>query len=245
MTISNFETVIGLLNGMIGGSILVLPLQGVIVGYGGTLIITVFIALISAYTAFLLLKHLGKAKTINQSIESHFNGDKRYSKIYNIFIGLSFWPWCTAYFHLLVLQLKGLFGIDSWALPLGIFFILFLLTIMLKKYDLGEKVLAYGIVSILSYIIFLTWAQDSTPSGPVQVPMFGQRYSNYGAILMGAFAIHDFVVQVMIHNPDRRSYTKIMVVVYLIGCATYIYIGLGSFAVINRVPIRSNPQVIS
>lgn len=58
---------------------------------------------------------------------------------------------------------------------------------------------------------------------------------------MGAFAIHDFVVQVMIHNPDRRSYTKIMVVVYLIGCATYIYIGLGSFAVINRVPIRSNP----
>lgn len=50
---------IGLLNGMIGGSILVLPLQGVTVGYGGVIAITLFLALICGYTAFLILKHLG------------------------------------------------------------------------------------------------------------------------------------------------------------------------------------------
>lgn len=53
---------------MIGGSILVLPLQGVVVGYGGVTIITVFLGLICGYTAFLILKHLGKAKTINEAI---------------------------------------------------------------------------------------------------------------------------------------------------------------------------------
>jgi hypothetical protein len=50
---------------MIGGSILVLPLQGIIVGYGGVIVITILLAMICGYTAFLILKHLGKAKTIN------------------------------------------------------------------------------------------------------------------------------------------------------------------------------------
>lgn len=139
------------------------------------------------------------------------------------------------------MQIKGLFGIDNWVLPLGICLILFALTITLKKYDLGEKVLAYGIISILSYIIFLGWAQASAPSGPAEVPSFGNKFSNYGAILMGAFAVHDFVVQVMIHNPNRRSYTKIVVLTYILGCAAYLYMGLGSFSVINRIPTRSNP----
>ena len=154
---------------MIGGSILVLPLQGVIVGYGGVIIITVFLAVICGYTAFLILKHLGKAKTINEAIEDHFHGDKRYSRAYNIFISTTFWPWCSAYFHLLNLQVKGLFGIDGWWVALGIFVFLFLLTITLKNFGLGEKVLAYGIISIVSYIVFLTWAQASAPTQPKTV----------------------------------------------------------------------------
>lgn len=55
---------------------------------------------------------------------------------------------------------------------------------------------------------------------------------------MGALAIHDFIVQVMIHNPNRRSYTKIVIITYIIGCLAYVYMGLGSFAVANRIPIR-------
>jgi len=58
---------------------------------------------------------------------------------------------------------------------------------------------------------------------------------------MGAFAIHDFIVQVMIHNPNRRSYTKLVVITYIIGCLAYLYMGMGSFAVINRIPTRHDP----
>lgn len=54
---------------MIGGSILVLPLQGVIVGYDGVIVVTLFLALICGYTAYLILKHLERAKTINEAIE--------------------------------------------------------------------------------------------------------------------------------------------------------------------------------
>lgn len=73
------------------------------------------------------------------------------------------------------------------------------------------------------------------------MPIFGHRYSNYAAILMGALAIHDFIVQVMIHNPNRRSYTKLVIITYIIGCSAYMYMGMGSFAVANRIPVRSDP----
>lgn len=149
---------------MIGGSILVLPLQGVLVGYGGVILITLILSLICGYTAYLILKHLGTAKTINEAIEDHFHGDKRYSKVYNVFISTTFWPWCCAYFHLLNIQFKGLLGIDGWWIAVGILLFLILLTVTLKNFGLGEKVLAYGIISIISYIVFLTWAQATAPT---------------------------------------------------------------------------------
>jgi len=65
MAINNFETVIGLLNGMIGGTILVLPLLGITVGYVSVIFITIFLTIVCGYTAYLITKHLGKAKTIN------------------------------------------------------------------------------------------------------------------------------------------------------------------------------------
>ena len=62
---------------------------------------------------------------------------------------------------------------------------------------------------------------------------------------MGALAIHDFIVQVMIHNPERKSYTRLIIITYILGCSAYLYMGFGSFAVINRTPVKSDPEVIS
>ncbi len=58
---------------------------------------------------------------------------------------------------------------------------------------------------------------------------------------MGALAIHDFIVQVMIHNLDRRSYPRLIILTYIIGCAAYMYMGFGSYAIVNRVPLREDP----
>ena len=56
--------VIGLTNGMIGGTILVLPLIGVHTGYITVIWVSVLVGFISYYTARLIATHLGKGKNI-------------------------------------------------------------------------------------------------------------------------------------------------------------------------------------
>jgi hypothetical protein len=67
----------------------------------------------------------------------------------------------------LCLQIQGLFDLDpkNKLIPLGIFLIVFAMVLVLKKFQLGEKLLAYGIISIIGYVIFLIWAQITAPSG--------------------------------------------------------------------------------
>lgn len=57
-------TVSGLLNGMIGGTILVLPIVGLSTGYASTLLVAIVIGFISYYTANIIVVHLGKAKNM-------------------------------------------------------------------------------------------------------------------------------------------------------------------------------------
>lgn len=46
---------------------------------------------------------------------------------------------------------------------------------------------------------------------------------------MFALAIHDFVVQVLIHNPNRKDYSKLIFFTYIFGATAYLFMGLGSF----------------
>ena len=94
----------GLLNGMIGQTILVVPLLGVRIGYVSVILLGVFFSLMSGYTASLIVAHLGKAKTITEAILDHFDQNQRYAMIYNGFIGLTFLGPVVVYFSLLVFQ---------------------------------------------------------------------------------------------------------------------------------------------
>jgi hypothetical protein len=59
--ISNSMTVLGLANGMIGGTILVLPIIGLTTGYISSLPVCLLMGAVSCYTAYLIVLHLGKA----------------------------------------------------------------------------------------------------------------------------------------------------------------------------------------
>lgn len=214
---------------MIGGTILVLPLLGIVVGYVSVIAITALLSVVSGYTAYLIVKHLGKASNINEAILDHFDGNHNYSVFYNIFISFTFWSSIFGYFHLLVLQIIGLFDVHDKMLPLGVFLLVFVITLGLKKYQIGEKLLAYGIVSIIGYVIFLIWAQITAPTGPRRVEPFGKNYPNYSAVLLGALSIHDFLVQVMIHNPRRKDFPKLLVWTYILGGLAYTFMGLACF----------------
>jgi len=172
-SIGNSETVIGLLNGMIGGTILILPILGLRTGYISILLICFIMGAISCYTAYLIILHLGKAKNIKESILNHFDQNEKVAIFYNFFIGLSFWPLLFTYFHLLVTQIQGLFNSNSSLIPLVIFIILLGLTFVLRIFHVGAKLLAYGIISIIMYLTFLTWAQFTAPSGMSVMNPFG------------------------------------------------------------------------
>jgi hypothetical protein len=57
-------TVAGLLNGMIGGTILVLPIIGISTGYLTAVIVSCVLGFITYYTANLNIVHLGKSKNM-------------------------------------------------------------------------------------------------------------------------------------------------------------------------------------
>jgi amino acid permease len=102
---TNYMTVFGLTNGMIGGTILVLPLLGIRTGYLMTFIVCMVLGFLSYYTAYLIVTHLGKGRHIKDSILSHFNNDYRYMTGYSFFMWFSFIPVFLTYFRLICLQM--------------------------------------------------------------------------------------------------------------------------------------------
>lgn len=61
-------SIVGLLNGMLGGTILILPLLGNKTGYLLIPLIAIFYGTLSGYCTYLLTLHLGHAHSIKASI---------------------------------------------------------------------------------------------------------------------------------------------------------------------------------
>jgi hypothetical protein len=83
-----------------------------------------------------------------------------------LFIGL-------LYFQLITVQWEGILNSKSIIIPLVNTVILFALILLLKYFDFGAKVMAYGIVSIVAYLLFLIWVTASAPSGSAKWIAFG------------------------------------------------------------------------
>lgn len=105
MTIGTPTTLVGLLNAMIGGSMLVIPVLGMEAGYLSWTINCILICIVTGYTAYLLVTHLGKAKNIKYLILAHFKQDHTYTSLYNIVIWFSFLSAMLIYFNLFCTQI--------------------------------------------------------------------------------------------------------------------------------------------
>jgi amino acid permease len=110
MTIGFGTTLIGLINAAIGGAMLVIPILALDAGYIEWIIGCLALACITTYTAYLLVKHLGKAKNIKYLVLYHFKGDHTYTTLYNIVIWFSFMSAMIIYYKLFCIQIQGLFG---------------------------------------------------------------------------------------------------------------------------------------
>lgn len=93
--------------------------------------------------------------------------------------------------------------------------------------------MAYGIISIVGYVIFLVWVIFTAPSGENHWPAFGNGEVNLAAAMGGAFSIQTFFIPVLKKNSNPQKYTFFTLLAYIIGSAVYIYIafvgGIGIF----------------
>jgi hypothetical protein len=110
--------------------------------------------------------------------------------------------------------------------------------------------MAYGIISIVGYVIFLMWVIGTTPSGDNHWPAFGSGEVDLAAAMGGAFSIQTFFIPVLKRNLNPQKYTFFTFIAYIAGSAIYIYIafvgGFGNFyfifkGILQRQPIVNDP----
>lgn len=162
--ISNSMTIFGLLNGMIGSLILILPLIGKQTGYITALIVCVIIGGICYYTGNLIVVHLGKAKNMKESILHHFDQNYRYMIAYAFIIWSSEIPILALYYNLICLQIEGLIGHQDW-ISWFVFSGLLIGTILVLYFDYGEQTMGIGVLSIVAALVFITWSHFTAPAG--------------------------------------------------------------------------------
>ena len=192
----NYVIIIALVNGMIGGLILVLPILAM---YGGTilsLLVILVTGIFSYYSCYLCLIHLGKHNDLDKAILSHFNNSKVMKILYDLLVFSNLFLLLMLYFNLIVTQWKGLLSYNL-ANPICNAIALVALTFALNYFHLGAKLLGYGIISIIGYCIFLVWLLASAPSGNKTIPLFGRGAVNLAASMGQAFSIQTFFIPVL------------------------------------------------
>lgn len=77
-------TVVGMVNGMIGGLILILPVLALDAGYILTFIVIFLTGIFSLYSCYLCVIHMGDQPDLDYAILRHFNGRKGIKYFYDI-----------------------------------------------------------------------------------------------------------------------------------------------------------------
>lgn len=164
MQIGGPMIVVSLINGMVGGVILVLPLLALESGSISSGLIISFLGIISYYSCMLCVKHLGSYSDLDQSIFNHFGNKACVRIFYELVVFFNLFFLLILYFDLIVSQWEQM--TDSSVInPTLNFFALVFLTLAMKYFEFGVSLLAYGIISCLGYCVFLIWMLASSPSG--------------------------------------------------------------------------------
>jgi amino acid permease len=160
-------TVLGMVNGMIGGLILILPVYALKAGYILTFLVILVTCIFSYYSCYLCIIHMGKETDLDYSILRHFNG-ARWAKIfYDLCVWLNLMLLALLYFELIMIQWQGLIPPHDFTFinPLINAFVLLGLVFLLKYLELGANIMAYGIISIVCYVLFLIWVVATYDQG--------------------------------------------------------------------------------
>jgi amino acid permease len=99
--LSNSMTVVGLVNGMIGGIILVMPILSIKTGFALIAPIAILSGLFSYFSSSLCLRHLRNYADLDQAVLRHFGGKRGYKIFYDATICVSMTVLLILYFGLI------------------------------------------------------------------------------------------------------------------------------------------------
>ncbi len=105
----NYDTIFTIaasVNGMIGATVIVLPILGLGTGYLGIPLVSVSFGIATMYTSYLILLHLGHCPSYSVAVETHFNR-KIPAFINSLAIFLAIVALIALYFPLMVKQVEG------------------------------------------------------------------------------------------------------------------------------------------
>lgn len=192
-------TVLAIVNGMIGGSILVIPLTSLQAGWAYTLIVIFITGLFSFYSCYIAVIHIGDQKDLDSALLRHFNGSKFLKIFYDFCVWISLVLLLMLYFDLIVVQWEGLVPpyTFTYANVLINGAVVTVWCLILKFFDFGAHIMGYGIISIIGYLLFLIWVVAARPSGPNTFPAFGTGVAGFAAMMGNAFSIQGFFIPVL------------------------------------------------
>lgn len=101
-------TVLSLINGMIGGFILILPVFALQTGYITTMIVIIVTGIFSYYSCHLCLLHIGTQPDLDSAIYKHFDRSPAMKKFYDLCVWSSLLLIDFLYFELIIIQWIGL-----------------------------------------------------------------------------------------------------------------------------------------
>jgi hypothetical protein len=160
-------TVVGMVNGMIGGLILILPVLALNAGYLLSFIVILLTGLFSYYSCYLCVIHMGDQPDLDFAILRHFNGNKAVKVFYDLCVWSNLMLIDMLYFELIMMQWEGLVFHEEYPIfnPVSNAMALFALVFVLKYFEFGASVMAYGIISIATYLLFLIWVVTTSDQG--------------------------------------------------------------------------------
>jgi amino acid permease len=98
MALSSPLTVIGMVNGMIGGLVLILPVDALHAGFGFTVLIIVITGAFSFYSCYLCVIHLGDQKDLDYAMFVHFDKSLVIKILYDLTVFSNLLFLCFLYF---------------------------------------------------------------------------------------------------------------------------------------------------
>lgn len=229
MSTSGPLTLVALMNAMIGGTILVLPLMFLASGYLPALIATLLTGVINYYSCKICYDHLQEDSDLPQSIFRHTKS-KLYPKLYDTLVYVSIQLLLLLYFNLIVKQWETILMVKSPFITIVNAILVFLLVFLMRKFNMAVSLMGYGILSIVGYMIFVAWLLASAPTGDHVYPVGTWKFADLCDTLATAFSLQGVFIPILRKNrlPDQNNLLLLMA--YVLGGLVYAYIGFaGSF----------------